>query len=109
MTIDVKIYLLLKSKVLLAYEWGFYAPFKKPDGFGFKVRGVAFRGIVTIRQHGTNDYFTVYFHNFYCEQVKMVDHVSEEELLTVLNANIDGSESWNKIRMIYGNQKVVLK
>ena len=52
MTLSLKIYELLKSKVLLYYEWGFHAPFKKPDGFGFKVRGAAFRGIVTIRQHG---------------------------------------------------------
>ena len=97
MTIDVKIYLLLKSKVLLAYEWGFYAPFKKPDGFGFKCRGVAFQGIVTIRQHGDNDWYTIYFHNQKNEQVKCIDHVKEEELITILRANIDGSDSWKKI------------
>lgn len=101
MILSLKIYELLKSKVLLYYEWGFYAPFKKPDGFGFKVRGTSYRGIVTIRQHGDNDYFAVYLHNLHCEQVKMIDHVSEDELVSVLHANIDGSDSWKKIKKLY--------
>ena len=109
MKISLKIYLLLKSKVLLAYEWGYYAPFEKPDGFGFKVRGAAFQGIVTIRQHGDNDYFTIYFHNFHCEQVKLVDHVSEKDLITILRANIDGSDSWKEIWKKYYRYKFGLK
>ena len=105
MTIDVKIYLLLKSKVLLAYEWGYYAPFKKPDGFGFKCRGVAFQGIVTIREHGDNAWYTIYFHNFHCEQMRCVDHVYEKDLITILRANIDGSDSWKKIWKQYYKRK----
>ena len=101
MTITSKIYQLLKSKVLLAYEWGYYAPFSKPDGFGFKVKGAAFQGIVTIRQHGDNDYFTVYLHNFHCEQIKVINHVRENELITILRANIDGSDAWKAIRKKY--------
>jgi hypothetical protein len=109
MTPTTRIYLLLRSKVLLQYEWGYYCPHSLPNGMSFKVKGVIFQGTVKIKVQSDDDLFTVYFVNNYNEQVRKICGVRDEELVPILRANIDGSDAWKEIWKKYYKEKFGLK
>ena len=98
MTPSVRIHRLLKSKVLLQYEWGYRDPHSLFNGMSFKVSGVIFCGTVKIRFQTDDDLMTVYLLNENDEQERKICGVSDNELVPILRANIDGSDAWKVIR-----------
>lgn len=98
MTPTCRIYRLLRSKVLLQFEWGYKEPRSLFNGMSFKVSGVIFQGTVKIRVQSDDDLLTVYFLNENNEQVRKICGVSDSELVPILKANIDGSDAWKVIR-----------
>jgi hypothetical protein len=105
--LSARIYHLLRSKVLISYEWGFHAPHSFPHGLGFKVRGAAFTGTVQIFTKEFSDTYRIVFANEFDEEVKRISEVREEDLVDLLRANIDGSESWKVIKEGYYSQLVL--
>lgn len=105
MTPTYRIYHLLKSKVLLQYEWGYHAPQTLYNGMSFKVDGVIFKGMVKIRVQSDDDLLTIYFVNEDNEQVRKICGVHDDELIMILRANIDGSDSWKEIWKKYYKEK----
>ena len=83
MTPTTRIYLLLRSKVLLQYEWGYHSPHSLPNGMSFKVKGVIFQGTVKIKVQTDDDLFTVYFVNNRNEQVRKICGVTDRELIPI--------------------------
>jgi hypothetical protein len=71
----------------------------------FKVSGEAFIGTVKIKVQSEDDLFTVYFVNEQNEQVRKICGVTDSELVPILRANIDGSDSWKKIWKKYYKDK----
>ena len=75
----------------------------------FKVSGEVFSGTVKIEAQSEDDLFTVYFVNEQNEQVRKICGVTDSELVPILRANIDGSDSWKKIWKKYYKDKCKLK
>ncbi len=98
---SVRIYKLLKQQVLIPYEWGFYAPSYTDLSLSFKVRGLAFDGLVKILGSNYRDTYTISFINHCGEIIRKAKDIREEELVDVLRANIDGSNSWERIKEMY--------
>jgi hypothetical protein len=71
----------------------------------FKVSGEAFSGTVKIKVQSEDDLFTVYFVNEQNELVRKICGVTDSELVPILRANIDGSDSWKKIWKKYYKDK----
>ena len=109
MTPTCRIYRLLKSQVLLQFEWGYKDPHSLFNGMSFKVSGVQFQGTVKIRMQDNDDTFTVYLINEDNEQVRKICGVTDHELIPILRANIDGSDSWKEIWKKYYKEKFGLK
>ena len=109
MTPSVRIHRLLKSKVLLQYEWGYRDPHSLFNGMSFKVNGVIFCGTVKIRFQTDDDLMTVYFINDNDEQVRKICGVTNSELVPILRANIDGDDSWKAIWKKYYRDKFGMK
>lgn len=109
MTPSVRIYKLLKSQVLLQYEWGYRDPHSLFNGMSFKVSGVIFSGTVKIRFQTDDDLMSVYFINENDEQVRKICGVTDSELVPILRANIDGSDAWKAIWKKYYRDKFGMK
>ena len=105
MTPTTRIFMLLRSKVLLQFEWQYRDPHTLPNGMSFKVSGEAFCGTIKIKVQSEDDLFTVYFLNEQNEQVRKICGVTDSELVPILRANIDGSDSWKKIWKKYYKDK----
>ena len=105
MTPTYRIYHLLKSQVLLQFEWGYKDPHSLFNGMSFKVSGVIFQGTVKIRVQSDDDLLTVYFINENNEQVRKICGVTDSKLVPILRANIDGSDSWKVILKNYYEDK----
>ena len=101
MTPTCRIYRLLKSQVLLQFEWGYKDPHSLFNGMSFKVDGVIFKGTVKIRVQSDDALMTVYLINEDNEQVRKICGVTDSELVPILRANIDGSDSWKTILKKY--------
>ena len=102
-----KICHILRSETLLGVEWGFHSPSWDLDSFSFGVRGVAFEGKVTIRGKDSQDYYTIIMTNDFAEEVKRIHQVHETDLVDLLRANIDGSDSLKQIKEEYYSQLVL--
>ena len=107
MSVCGKICHILRSETLLGIEWGFHSPSWDLDSFSFGVRGVAFEGKVTIRGKNCQDYYTIIMTNEFNEEVKRIHGVHETELVDILKANIDGSDSWKRIKEVYYTHHVL--
>ena len=107
MSVCGKICHILRSETLLGVEWGFHSPSWDLDSFSFSVRGVAFEGKVTIRGKDLQDYYTIIMTNEFGEEVKRIHGVHETDLVDILKANIDGSDSWNRIKEEYYTHHVL--
>ena len=107
MDVPQKICHILRSETLLGVEWGFHSPSWGYNYFSFGVKGVAFEGKVTIRGKEFQDYYTIIMTNEFGEEVKRVRKVHETELVEILRANIDGSDSWRHIKEEYYSQLVL--
>lgn len=105
--LSARVYHLLKSQVLIGYEWGLHAPHSLPHGFGFKVRGASFTGTVQIVTKEFSDLYKIVFYDEFDEEVKRIRDVRAEDLVDLLRANIDGSDSWRVIKEEYYNQNVL--
>ena len=106
MDVPNKICRILRKETLLGVEWGFHSPSWGYNYFSFGVKGVAFEGKVTIRGKEFQDYYTIIMINEFEEEVKRIHQVHERELVEILRANIDGSESWKRIKEEYFNQQL---
>ena len=106
MSVCGKICHILRSETLLGVEWGFHSPSWGYNYFSFGVRGVSFEGKVTIRGKEFQDYYTIIMINEFGEEVKRIHQVHETELVDLLRVNIDGSESWKRIKEEYYNQQL---
>ena len=99
-----RVYNILRSQVLLQYEWGMHASTYEKDYFSFKVNGVAFAGRVKIFAREDSDTFTIVM---YADEwssnneVRRIRGVHADELVDILNANIDGSNAWERIKEMY--------
>ena len=96
---------LLKSRVLLQYEWGYKNPHSLINGMSFMVDGEAFCGTVKIIAQSYEDTFEIYLINKHNELVRKISGVTEKDLVITLRANIDGSDSWKKIWKKYYKDK----
>lgn len=101
MTPTCRIYHLLKSQILIQFEWGYKDPHSLYNGMSFKVNGIIFQGTVKIRVQSEDELLTVYFINEDNEQVRKICGVTDNDLVPILRANIDGSDSWKVIRKLY--------
>jgi len=108
MSVCGKICHILRSETLLGVEWGFHSPSWNYNDFSFGVRGVVFEGKVTIRGKEFQDYYTIIMTNEFGEEVKRIHQVHETELVEILKANIDGSDSWKRIKELYYTPHVPL-
>lgn len=102
-----KICHILRKETLLGVEWGFHSPSYGLNHFSFGVRGVAFQGKVKITGRDLQDYYTIIMTNDFGEEVKRIHQVHETELVGILRANIDGSDSWKQIKEEYYSQLVL--
>ena len=105
MSVCGKICHILRSETLLGVEWGFHSPSWSYNYFSFGVRGVSFEGKVKIMGKECQEYYTIIMTNEFDEEVKRIHQVHETELVSILKANIDGSESWKYIKQKYYIQK----
>lgn len=105
--LSARIYHLLRSQVIMFSEWGLHAPHSLTHGFGFKVRGAAFTGTVHIVTKEFSDTYKIIFYDEFDEEVKRIRDVREENLVDLLRANIDGSDSWKVIKQEYYSQLVL--
>lgn len=101
MSVCGKICHILRSETLFGVEWGFHSPSWNYNDFSFGVRGVVFEGKVTIRGKEFQDYYTIIKINEFGEEQKRIHQVHESELVEILKANIDGSDSWKRIKELY--------
>ena len=104
--LSARIYNLLRSQVIMFCEWGLHAPHSFPSGFGFKVHGAAFTGTVNILTKEFSDTYKIIFYDEFNEEVKRVTGVNEDDLVDVLRAHIDGSDSWKRIKEEYYLQHI---
>ena len=107
MEVPNKICRILRTETLLGIEWGFHSPSWSYNYFSFGVHGVAFEGKVTIRGKEFQDYYTIIMTNEFGEEVKRIHQVHETDLVSILKANIDGCESWKRIKEEYYSQVVL--
>ena len=107
MDVPNKICRILRKETLLGIEWGFHSPSWSYNSFSFGVHGVDFEGTITIMGKEFQDYYTIIMTNEFDEEVKRIRRVHESELVGILRANIDGSESWKHIKEEYYNQNVL--
>ncbi len=108
MSVPNRICRILESETLLGIEWGFHSPSWSYNYFAFGVRGAAFEGKVTIRGKEFEDHFTILLTNDLGEEVKRIHQVHETDLVTILKANIEGSDSWKRIKEEYYYNRDVL-
>ena len=101
MSVCGKICHILRSETLLGIEWGFHSPSWGLDHYSFGVHGAAFEGRVTIRGKDLQDYYTIIMTNELGKEIKRIHGVHETELVVILKANIDGSDSWRHIKEEY--------
>lgn len=102
-----KVYNILRKQVLLQYEWGFHSPTYEKDYFSFMVNGVAFSGRVKIYANENSETFTVILYTGQWgdnNEVRRIRGVYADELVDILNANIDGSNAWKRIKEMYLNK-----
>ena len=68
---------------------------------------MAFQGKVKITGRDLQDYYTIIMTNEFGEEVKRIHGVHETDLVVLLRANIDGSDSWKHIKEEYYSQLVL--